>query len=84
MMQLAESMFTCVGVPTGSIGYGVHADRLGDLAWGARVWVGFIMASSQLSAPKFLNREMKVCETENHLLCGWCAKLLYKKITFPL
>ncbi len=42
------------------------------------------MASSQLSAPEFLNREMEACETENHLLWGWCTKLLYKKITFPL
>ena len=25
-----------------------------------------------------------MCETKNHLLCGWCSKLLYKKITFPL
>ena len=44
----------------------------------------FCYGFSQLSAPEFLNREMTVYETENHLLCGWCGKLLYKKITFPL
>jgi hypothetical protein len=42
------------------------------------------MDFSRLSAAEFLNREMKTCEIQNHLLCGWSGNLLYKKITFPL
>lgn len=42
----------------------------------------FIIDFSLLSMSEFLNREMETYETINHLLCGWCSKLLYKKSPF--
>ena len=41
-----------------------------------------VMDFSLLSMSEFLKREMETCETINHLLCGWCSKLLYKKSPF--
>lgn len=37
---------------------------------------GSVYGFSQLSALEFLRSGTETCETENHLLRGWCSKCL--------
>ena len=47
------------------------------LHWEGKYLGFFLIGFSRLSAAEFfVFRKTETCETENHLLCGWCSKCL--------